>query len=130
MNDAKWKSFFLICAERLGKGDPLASRSESWCAWTTFRRISEEFGYWTAGLPQVDEIRETFIADGSTWGQPFSYSELAHIVIPRTFYWESYSERGFESGLRSQKIDELSAGLLDTGIEHRLTNLVLEVKLY
>lgn len=130
MNDLSWKKFFLICAEYLGSGDQLAAKSDSWCAWTTFRRIEEEFGYWTSGLPRAAEIRETCIADGGVWGQPFIYSELAHIVIPRTFYWESYSESGFESGVRSQKIDELSAGLRDAGIGHRLTNLVLEVKLY
>lgn len=130
MDDVSWNKFFLICANSLGKGDQLASRSESWCAWTTFRRISEEFGYWTGGLPQVADIRETYIADGGVWGQPFSYSELAHVVIPRTFYWEAYSQSGFESGLRSQEIDELSVKLSEARIEHRLTSLVLEVKLY
>jgi len=105
--------------------------SESWCAWTTYRRIGEDFGYWTSGLPAIEDIGAIGIADGSVWGQPFSYSELVHVVIPRTFYWESRTAAGqFESGLRSQDIDELSSRLSAAGIEHRATALVLEIKLY
>lgn len=105
--------------------------SESWCAWTTYRRIGEDFGYWTSGLPALEDIGATGIADGGVWGQPFSYSELAHVVIPRTFYWESRTAAGqFESGLRSQDIDELSFRLSAAGVEHRATDLVLEIKLY
>jgi len=130
MSDQDWQIFFKLCAECLEKGGPISSSSGSWCAWTTYRRIGEEFGYWSSGLPSMEEIRDTHIADGACWGQPFSYSELAHVVIPRTFYWEVVSEKGFESGLRTQDIDTLSAKLNLAGIEHRVTNLVLEIKLY
>lgn len=130
ISDEHWKTFFLICVECLGAGDQLASRSQSWCAWTTYRRIGEDFGYWTCGLPSAKDLGEAGIADGGVWGQPFSYSELAHIVIPRTFYWESRGASSFESGMRSQDIEELSSRLSAAGIEHRATDLVLEIKLY
>jgi hypothetical protein len=130
MDDFRWKSFFQLCVKCLGRGDVDATSSESWCAWTTYRRISEEFGYWTSGLPALSDICDTHISDGGVWRQPFSYSDIAHIVIPRTFYWESYSDNGFENGLRTQDIDFLSRQLILINIEHRVTDLVLEIKLY
>lgn len=130
VSDKDWREFFRICTEWLGQGDQLASKSASWCAWTTYRRISEDFGYWACGLPAIDDIGETGIGDGGVWGQPFNYSELAHMIIPRSFYWEANVDGRFERGLRSQDIDELSSRLAAAGFQHRLTDLILEIKLY
>lgn len=130
MNDDTWKRFFLSCAEILGPGEPLAAHSDSWCSWTTYRRLAEDAGYWVSGLPNVDQIADAGIKDGSIWGQPFSYGDIAHIVIPRRFYWESISETKFESGVRGQDIDALSSKLRNEKIDHRLTDLILEIKLY
>lgn len=55
---------------------------------------------------------------------------LAHMIIPRSFYWEANVDGRFERGLRSQDIDELSSRLAAAGFQHRLTDLILEIKLY
>lgn len=67
--------------------------------------------------------------DRGPWGQPFSYQEIAHVVIPRAFYWET-AAGPFDSGRKTQDIQRLSRELTAAGIPHRLTDLVLEVKLY
>ena len=130
MNNEDWKNFFLSCSEVLGKGASNAANSNSWCSWTTFRRLSEDSGYWCAGLPNPEDAFECNIGDGGIWVQPFAYADIAHVVIPRKFYWEKISEQGFESGTKYQDIDALSAKLSERGINHRKTNLVLEIKLY
>jgi len=130
MQNEDWKNFFLLCSRVLGKGAPSAASSDSWCSWTTFRRLMEDAGYWGAGLPNPENIFDCNVGDGGTWGQPFAYSDIAHMLIPREFYWEKISEQGFESGTKHQDIDALSAKLNKQGIHHRKTNLVLEIKLY
>ena len=130
MDSNDWKTFFLVCAEILGRGSSVAAQSDSWCSWTTFARLNEDTGYWMSGLPKQKEIADAGIADGGTWGQPFSYSDLAHVLIPRSFYWESSSENGFKSGVRKQDIDAVALRLQEQKINHRLTDLVLEIKLY
>ena len=63
---------------------------------------------------------------GGTWTQSFAYSDLAHLIIPARFYWETSStEAGFQSGYKPQDI----AKLLDE-LSHRLSERVLEIKLY
>lgn len=130
MNNEEWFSFFKICAENLGAGNLTPSVSNNWCAWTTFTRLSENAGYWTCGLPATTDIHPTHIGDGGVWGQPFHYTELAHIVLPRTFYWETFTNEKFENGFKNQNIEALSKKLSESGILHRVTELVLEIKLY
>ena len=90
---------------------------------------------------------------------PDPYAELAHVVVPRKFYWEiviprkKIAERTeelrprlaelddslpshhgdgayFAQGYRNQDIDALSFHLSELGVSHRKTDLVLEIKLY
>jgi len=123
----KWHAFFVTCAELLGPGD----QHGSWCAVTTFRRLADDAGYWTHGLPLKSDIAPTHIGDGSVWGQPFAYADLAHIVIPKTFIWERYENGAWlECVSQTQDIKRLSETLDAKGINHRLTSLVLEIKLY
>lgn len=131
MTDQEWRTFFRICAQVLGPGEWRAVESRSWCAWTTFGRITCDVGYWTAGLPSESNLSDTHVTDcGSPWGQPFSYQSIAHLVIPREFYWETVAPGHFENGRKQQDIQKLSRELTAAGIAHRLTELVLEIKLY
>lgn len=52
------------------------------------------------------------------------------MIIPREFYWQFGELQEFKSGVRKQDLDKLSAILSTAGIEHRLTDLVLEIKVY
>jgi hypothetical protein len=130
MDAVLWHKFFVTAVRVLGGGDWSAERSKSWCAWTTFTRLREDCGYWTGGLPEMDEVLDTHMADGGVWGQPFSFSELAHVIVPCEFYWESVGGPGFTQGKKAQNIQELSEALHAAGVPHRLTDLVLEIKCY
>lgn len=131
MRDDQWKNFFLASRDVLGQGANNSCLSESWCAWTTFQAL--KYGgihYWTCGIPEYSEILDTHIQDGGLWGQPFYYDDLAHVIIPKTFYWETDGGPGFRNGTKTQDINALSERLAHQGIEHRITDLVLEIKLY
>ncbi|MDO3559818.1 hypothetical protein Q3P05_24915, partial [Ralstonia pseudosolanacearum] len=39
MNAGAWKNFFTTCAAILGEGAPAAAKSNTWCSWTTFKRL-------------------------------------------------------------------------------------------
>ena len=130
MSDEQVKQFLTICSELLGRGAFQSSESASWCSWTTFSRLAEDAGYWTAGLPGVDELTDVGVRDGGTWGQPFLFEDIAHVIVPRQFYWEKTGDSGFVQGTRLQDIDLLSERLTAAGVEHRLTRLVLELKRY
>lgn len=130
MNNEEWKTFFQLGASILGAGAVAVQTSRSWCSWTTFRRLNEDAGYWTGGLPGIADIADTNIRDGGVWMQPFLYSELSHIIVPRRFFWESTPGPDYVSGIREQDIDTLSNRLTAVGIGHRLTDLVLDIKLY
>ena len=130
MDDRVWKQFFSVCASVLGSGEPNAHESASWCSWTTFHRLGEDARYWASGLPKVDEIGIAGIKDGGAWGQSFPYAHLAHIIIPKEFYWESPPGPNFTSGKRTQDLDRLSESLTLAGIAHRKTHVVVEIKLY
>ncbi|MDB0525065.1 hypothetical protein [Ralstonia solanacearum] len=130
MNDEAWKSFFTACADIFGVGASTAAQSNTWCSWTTFKRLREDAGYWQSGLPNRSDIHDACIGDGGVWRQPFLYVDLAHIIVPSEFYWERISQEGFESGVRMQHIERLSIELRAKGIEHRKTDLLLEIKLY
>lgn len=125
-----WHKFLAIASKHLSLNPCEAPGKWSWCAWTTFERLGEDAGYWTAPLPLESELLEEGTLDGGTWGQPFRYSQLAHLIVPRRFYWEQISAESFNSGVHMQDIGSLSERLTIEGIAHRLTELVLEVKLY
>jgi len=130
MEDKLWKTFFSACAEILGPGSHKSNLSSSWCAWTTFDRLGDDAGYWTCGLPAESELRDSYIADGGTWGQPFSYAQLAHVIVPAEFYWEVVQPGDFRCGHKKQAIRDLSDRLSVRGVPHRLTEKILEIKLY
>lgn len=125
-----WRELLLTASEVLGPGHPHAAFSKSWCSWTTFERLRTDAGYWQAGIPSPSELGEVHIQDGGTWGQPFKYDDLAHIIIPASFYFENRSDGKFTCGFRDQAIALLSQRLDKHNIEHRHTQLILEVKLY
>jgi hypothetical protein len=130
MTNEQWGKFFRISHGILGKGSYSAFHSESWCSWTTYSRLNEDAQYWASGMPNEDEITNSGIKDGGTWGQPFSFQEIAHIIIPRKFYWESTGGADFHSEFKRQDLDSLSRALTDLEFPHRLTELVLEIKCY
>ena len=130
MSDEQWLTFFRVCASVLGQGSAPVEQSASWCAWTTFNSLKESVQYWSAGLPQEAELGPHGTTDGGTWGQPFSYQSLAHVIIPKEFYWESAAAPGFRHGTKRQDIEWLSRELTNVGVQHRLTELVLEIKCY
>ncbi|MBC5763323.1 hypothetical protein [Ramlibacter albus] len=127
-----WKLFFLEAAEQFSSGQnrPVGGAPASWCAWTTFKRLREDAGYWTAPLPIAAEVGDLGIRDGGTWQQPFVYDELAHVIVPRQFHWEQIGPRTFTSETVMQQVEALSARLEKHSIAHRLTDLLLEIKLY
>jgi hypothetical protein len=124
MTDAQWLQFFKVCARELA---PLV---ESWCAWTTFRSLGESVQYWAAPLPRLSELGPSSTHDGGTWGQPFLYSEIAHLIIPRQFQREDTCSGAFQVTEYAQDLDSLAAALRASGIPHQLGKFALEVKLY
>jgi hypothetical protein len=67
--------------------------------------------------------------DGGVWRQVVRYDDLAHLIVPRKFYWERVSD-GFENGYKTQNIDGLSSELKRLQINHVVNKWVLEIKLY
>lgn len=130
MKDAQWYSFFTAASEVLGPGDRLAENSQSWCAWTTFERLSVDAGYWTRGLPAAEDIFETYIGDNGVWGQPFHFSQLAHVVVPRKFMCDEPPGPSWTYRERVQDLENLSAKLHAAEVPHRVTELILEIKCY
>lgn len=130
MNDSDWRLTLQTARRILGKGASLSWGSESWCAWTTFSSLESWLTYWHCGLPEAHELLETGVADGGTWSQSFRYSDIAHLIIPATFYWEKVVDGEFQCGNKKQDLGRLSAELRALGIEHRRTELVLEFKFY
>jgi len=130
MTDQQWEVFFKACARLLGPGTSKQANSDSWCAWTTFDSLADSVHYWSAGLPSEEFLATDHIRDSGPWGQPFLYSSIAHIVLPRDFYWEYASESQFTNDTKHQDLDTLSLELLRLDIPHRITPLVLEIKLY
>lgn len=130
MNDKQWRTFFQICGAVLGRGSGAAINSDSWCAWTTFQRLETDAGYWTCGVPHAAELGATSIADGGTWGQPFQYRDLAHVIIPGIFEQETVAGGEYRCNRKEQDIQTLSRLLSEQGVPHRKTDLVLEIKLF
>ena len=130
MSDNEWFMFFMACARILGPGHRRPREHGSWCAWTTFSSLQEEVHYWSAGLPLASELTPVGITDAGTWGQPFPFRDIAHVIIPRKVYWELTGSSEFRHGFRLQDIERLSRDLTAVKVLHRLTELVLEIKLY
>ena len=125
-----WYKFFTTTARHLSLNPCASPGPATWCSWTTFARLGENAGYWTYPFPLESELLETGTTDGGTWGQPFAYHDIAHIIVPRRFFWDLATDKGYECGEHMQDIKGLSALLQQQDVEHRLTELVLEVKLY
>lgn len=140
-----WKRFLQLAARQipdsgpvrihLGKMPPQEQfqwRKRSFCAFTTFDRLTFDLHYWHHELPLEDELGERSTADGGNWRQPFAYHALAHLIIPARFvedlHWPGQQHSCWLE--TEQDIAGLSAILLGEGISHRLTEQVLEVKLY
>lgn len=131
MRDSEWKNFFQTCSEILGDGGkPDAFHSTTWCSWTTFNRLRIDAGYWQAGLPRASELDGKGTADTGVWGQPFLFCDIAHLIVPREFYWDRIALGQFDSGSKRQDIDALSAALTSRNVVHRKTRIVLEIKLF
>lgn len=130
MTDNDWKLFLQTGRRLLGIGDWDPYLSHSWCAFITFGRIRDGVHYLNCGFPEEADCLDTQIEDGGTWRQSYKYSDLAHVVVPATFYWERYVDKVFHYGNKSQDINLLSKELEKLGISHRKTDLVLEIKLY
>lgn len=130
MTKEQWRSALAIARKVLGKGANVAWASDSWCAWTTFSSLKSEVNYWSRGLPELNELLEDSTVDGGLWMQAFRYDDLAHLIIPASFRWEKFEGETFVTGVREQDIDQLSEAYKAAGIDHRKTDLVLEVKCY
>ncbi len=126
LTNQQWQLFFQACSNILGSGNMNNSR----CAFTTFCMLESDLKYWVRGLPNFVDINSDGIADGGVWGQPFLFSDIAHIIIPQKFSWYWKPGKNFTEGEKYQDIVRLSQALNDLGIPHRLTDLVLEIKIY
>lgn len=129
MNNQDWKLFLQTSRQILGAGSCDPYSSESWCAFATYSSLMHGVHYFSLGLPALDDCLDTRTRDGGVWVQSIEYSDLAHLIIPKTFYWER-TVSGFQSGYKKQNIKLLSDELVKLVIEHRLTDLILEIKLY
>ena len=125
-----WRNFLLICREVLGKGAWEPSISDSWCAFTTFSSLEHSVNYWKCGFPDKNELLDDKTIDGGLWSQSFYYNDIAHIIVPEQFYWESVKDGQFSSGYKKQDLKTLSLELEKSSIGFRLTDILLEVKLY
>lgn len=102
----------------------------SWCTWTTFGRLEHQAGYWSGPLPLEDELDEKFTRDGGMWTQPFSYEDIAHIIIPRSYSFERLLDDEMIWIDKLQNLTGLSSILSEHEVDHRRTELLIELKLY
>lgn len=130
MKDSDWKLFLSTCRQVLGSGSHNPVISNSWCAYTTFSALQHNVTYWNCGFPDEIELLDKKTLDGGLWGQSFEYSDLAHIIIPNKFFWENFEHDEFKSGYKYQDINLLSKSLHQLHIKHRITEILLEIKLY
>lgn len=130
MTDSDWISFLEICRKTLGRGDWDPYLSDSWCAFTTFSSLRNGVHYWACGFPDEADLLASGTVDGGLWRQIFKYQDLAHVIVPASFYWERFDEGEFKTGWKNQNLSVLSANLKSAGIAHRQTDLIVEVKIY
>ena len=135
-----WRTFLAISGSYLRETNrcsvgewsdrsPDAPRLKSWCSWTTYERLLDNAGYWTAELPLEAELTDVGTTDGGTWGQPFYYEQLAHLLIPRSFS-EEHTWNGYFVWAHEQDIDGLSQRLHKAGMAHGLSAYALDIKLF
>jgi hypothetical protein len=86
--------------------------------------------YWACGFPEKNDCLLDGTVDGGLWRQKFTYQDLAHIIIPTSFYWERFHAGTFNNGTKEQNLHLLSERLNSSGIQHRKTDLLIEIKLY
>ncbi len=133
MDDSKWAAFLRACADVLSveRSDKVApSENGTWCAWTTFDTLESDLNYWRGPLPTKDEIFDSYVGHGKNWSQYFFYRDFCHFLVPRTFFWERASLGNYERGDVKQDIDALSRRLNELDVPHRLTPIILEIKLF
>ena len=124
MKTDDWYRFFNLAIDILGEGGTIIDKSNSWCSWTTFQRLEcWDAGYWRAGLPKKSDIEHWGIADGSVWGQPFNFNDIAHLIIPNSFCTDS----GMIKIQNTQKLKDEMGNLREY---IKLGKYVLEIKLY
>lgn len=129
MKNKDWIKFFDLCNEVLGEGDCTLYHSKNWCSWITFDRLISDSKYWAGGLPKAGEYGERGINDGGNWGQPFSYSSIAHLIVPRRFEFCDMYLGQFVHKQTEQDIDRLSMLLQGLGIDHVISEWALELRL-
>ncbi|GHA22364.1 hypothetical protein GCM10008090_35150 [Arenicella chitinivorans] len=128
MSDEEWKVFFKIANETLGKGSYSSLHSNSWCSWTTYQRLSRDSGYYTSGIPSPEELENDRLNDGGTWGQPFPYAEIAHLIIPKQFVQEGVENSKAVWRRKTQDIDLLAKRLSSNKIPFLLSEWALEIR--
>jgi hypothetical protein len=129
MHTQEWIRFFDLCNELLGEGSHSLYHSQNWCSWITFDRITRDAGYWKCGLPRSGEYGDTGILDGGTWGQPFEYTSIAHLIIPSKFEFSDMYQGQFAHKEIEQNILGLSLKLHEEKIDHVISNWALELRL-
>lgn len=129
MNNIEWIEFFKSCNQILGRGSRIQFHSDNWCSWTTFDRILKDTGYWQSGIPSESELASSGLKDGGTWGQPFEYCSIAHLILPRSFEFIGMYKDEFHHKKTEQDLDGLSSLLNKNGIEHVLSEYALELRL-
>jgi len=130
MEDANWRACLQACRRVLGKGAWDPSVSESWCAFTTFSSLRHGVHYWACGFPDETELLESETLDGGLWRQAFRYEDLAHLIVPATFYWETRLGGSFRSGYKNQDLASLTGQFEGLQLPYRATELIVEIKLY
>lgn len=129
MTDEQWMIFFETCIRVLGSGGE-AEKNRTRCAWTTFCMLEGDLTYWVSRFPDIEDLSHTGIGDGGVWGQPFPYSEIAHIIIPRKFRWYGKPGPQYVEGYTLQDIDMLSNELSKLSVPHHKSDKVLQIMLY
>lgn len=140
MTPEQWRTFFTIASRHIRgtlQSQPLDGMDRacpihrlSHCAWTTFECLGFETIYWSAGLPEYQDLLADHLRDGGAWGQPFSYAEIAHLIIPSRFLEEDHVEGVLVQWTHEQDIAGLSELFADVHIPHTLHATFLELKLY
>jgi hypothetical protein len=130
MTNEQWRRFFEIGLKVLGVGASNPYLSESWCVFSTFSSFQYGVNYYHRGFPGKEDLLEDRTIDGGTWMQSIHYDDLAHLIVPKQFYWELVLDGKFQSGFKYQDIVTFSRDLEVHDIPHRKTDELLEVKLY
>lgn len=81
-------------------------------------------------LPRKGEYGDTGVFDGgNTWGQPFEFTSIAHLMIPSKFEFSDIYKGEFVYKETEQNILELSRRLQEEQINHFISCWALELRL-